>query len=425
MDAMNTRGYRDAVRAVPRALRDDLWAVAADPLPPMARPRWLARLPHTLVVLYAVLVFAAYYGVGQHSVILAATQAAAVVLAMFRPVWAWWVVTLAMVAGTLAVGDPYPWSRMTIAALAGVLFLLALRTRPRAVASALAVTALVGLACAGFTIDIHSPDAGWPVVPFYTDIGQAVAICGLAAAAGAARRARRVARRRLLAQERISAEERARRTLLEERTRIARELHDVVAHHLSVISIQAQVAPHLVPDPPEELMANLAGIRGNALAALGELRRVLGVLRLTDASSGRAEHVPQPTLDQLGELVDNVRRAGLTVTTEIAGQPRPLPPGVELSAYRIVQEALSNAIRHAPGATVRVEIDYQPASLAVRVRNTAPARSAPPSTGAGHGLLGMRERAAMLAGKLAAGSTPDGGYAVTATLPTPSTEDTP
>ncbi|HSX99451.1 MAG TPA: sensor histidine kinase, partial [Streptomyces sp.] len=222
-----------------------------------------------------------------------------------------------------------------------------------------------------------------------------------------------------------------RRTVLEERSRIARELHDVVAHHMSVISIQAQVAPHLVENPSEELKENLHGIRQNALEALIELRRVLGVLRSehppdagpddpharAGVTEGTAPHAPQPTLDRLDALIDNTRAAGLAVATEINGKVSPLPPGVELSAYRIVQEALSNVLRHAPGSTVRVELTYFPRGLQVRVINSRPARKAPPSHGAGHGLLGMRERAAMLGGTLMATETSHGGFAVVAFLP--------
>ena len=408
---------RTGVRAVSQALRSDLRRVAADPLPPLASPRWLARLPHVLVVIYAALAFVAFRGDSRPAVLLSAVQAGAVVAAMLSPVLAWWVVTVAMVAGALVIGAPYPWSGISIAALAGVLFLLALRARPAVVVAALSVSVLAGMATALADVHNHSPGAPWTVAVFYTNIGQVVTICGLAALLGGVRRVRRLAHTRLAAQEQISAEERARRTLLEERARIARELHDVVAHHLSVISIQAQVAPHLVADPPEELRQTLAGIRGNALAALVELRRVLGVLRVESPPS--AGHVPQPTLQQLDELVGNVRDAGLAVTTHTTGEPRPLPPGVELSAYRIVQEALSNAIRHAPGAAVVVELSYHPTSLVIQVRNTAPTRPAPPSSGAGHGLLGMRERVAMLGGKLTTGPTADGGYQVVASLPAP------
>ncbi|GAA4220975.1 signal transduction histidine kinase [Streptosporangium album] len=293
--------------------------------------------------------------------------------------------------------------------------------RPQVAAETLAITTLVSLVCVTFVNRGHFGD----VVP-------ALPVLVTSTVIGAVLRGLRVARTQLVEQEELTAEERARRTLLEERNRIAREPHDVVAHHMSVISIQAQVAPHLVEDPPEELTENLAGIRENAVEALTELRRILGVLRSQDAQADGVRHTPQPTLDRLEELVANVRGAGVTLTAEIIGEPRPLSPGVELSAFRIVQEALSNAMRHAPGAAVRVEIGYHPGAPTVRVANTAPDRPAPPSPGAGHGLLGMRERTAMLGGDLATGSTPDGGYEVTALLPATapklpaeSVEDTP
>ncbi len=226
----------------------------------------------------------------------------------------------------------------------------------------------------------------------------------------------------------VTAEERARRTVLEERSRIARELHDVVAHHMSVISIQAQVAPHLVENPSEELRENLDGIRKNALEALTELRRVLGVLRSENpadpygigSGTGPAPDAPQPTLDRLDALVENTRTAGLEVRTEITGEVRRLSPGVELSAYRIVQEALSNALRHAPGSTVRVQLAHFPRGLHIRVANSAPTRTAPPSPGAGHGCSHAGTRM-MLGGTLVTSATPDGGYVVACFLP--GTED--
>jgi signal transduction histidine kinase len=204
--------------------------------------------------------------------------------------------------------------------------------------------------------------------------------------------------------------------VLEERTRIARELHDVVAHHMSVIAIQAEAAPYRVPDPPKELTSSLADIRANALQALDELRRVLGVLR---AERDGDQAAPQPTLDRLGELVAGVRGAGLAVQTVVSGAPRPLPAGVEVSAYRIVQEALSNAMRHAPGSEVRVEIAYAPTALRLCIVNGPPRAAASTLPGLGQGLLGMRERAAMLGGELTAAPTSGGGYTVTAVLPVP------
>ena len=191
---------------------------------------------------------------------------------------------------------------------------------------------------------------------------------------------------------------------------------------MSVIAIQAEAAPYRVPDPPGELTRSFADIRASALQALAELRRVLGVLRAERDGEEGAEAAPQPTLDRLGGLVAGVRGAGLAVQTTVAGTPRPLPAGVEVSAYRIVQEALSNALRHAPGSDVRVEIGYAPAALRLRVVN-GPPRAAPSTVpGPGHGLLGMRERAAMLGGEVTAGPTSVGGYAVTAVLPLPPSE---
>ncbi|GAA2604484.1 sensor histidine kinase [Streptomyces tubercidicus] len=414
-----------AVRLPPRTLREDLWTVAHDPLP---RLRRLGRLPHAHVVLAALLMLwlnAAKYTSGfgpsttTGTLALAALQSGAVILALSRPVPAWWLSTLALFlvrnADTVKVGENplWAWSVPGIALHAFVLFLLALRVRPRVAVEALALSLLAGAAALSLSL-APVPDLPSAQGP---ELAQDIVAFTIAVVLGASLRGRRVARARLVEQEVLTAEERARRTLLEERNRIARELHDVVAHHMSVISIQAQVAPHLVKDPTDELKENLAGIRGSAVEALTELRRILGVLRSEDAQADGVRHAPQPTLGRLDELVGTVRGAGLTVTTEITGEPRPLSPGVELSAFRIVQEALSNAIRHAPGAHVRVALGYRSGGLTLRVANTAPDGPAPPSPGAGHGLLGMHERTAMLGGELATGRTPDGGYEVTAILP--------
>ncbi|MFE5872873.1 sensor histidine kinase [Streptomyces roseifaciens] len=404
--------------AGPRAVYEDLWTVARDPLP---RGRHLGRLPHVhtiaLVILLGLL-NANEAGHGRYGAdtdtgfLIVVLQSAAVAVAMVRPVPAWWFSTGLLFASAL-VGEGsfdhnrlWPWNVAGIALHSLVLLLLALRIRPQSAAVALAVTVLSGMADTALATQDHNLAVTRGSMAFI-----AVVVIG------AARRSGRLARARLAEQEVLTAEERARRTLLEERNRIARELHDVVAHHMSVISIQAQVAPHLVTDPPQELRENLAGIRQNAVEALAELRRVLGVLRSEDALADGVRHAPQPTLDRLDELLGNVRSAGLAVTSSVTGEPRPLPPGVELSAFRIVQEALSNAMRHAPGASVRVETAYGARRITVRVVNSPPDKPAPRSPGAGHGVLGMRERAAMLGGDLAVGPTPDGGYEVTAVLP--------
>src|SRR5215469_17759481 len=232
-------------------------------------------------------------------------------------------------------------------------------------------------------------------------------------------RFRRSSREQLAVAERRHEGERA---LLEERQRIARELHDVVAHHMSVIAIQAEAAPYKTADPPKELVESFAEIRVSALSGLNELRRVLGVLR-----SDTADTAPQPGLDDLASLLESARNGGVTVTSDVSGTPRPIPQGVDLSAYRIVQEALSNAMRHAPGAKVQVHLHYGEAALVIEVRNdsVAPVTQAlweqpgepGRSDGGGHGIIGMRERATMLGGHLEARPAPNGEFLVTAALP--------
>jgi signal transduction histidine kinase len=244
----------------------------------------------------------------------------------------------------------------------------------------------------------------------------AILVAAVPALAGVVVRTRRGNREKLAVQERRHEGERA---LLEERQRIARELHDVVAHHMSVIAIQAEAAPYKTPDPPKELVESFAEIRASALSGLNELRRVLGVLR-----SDAPDTAPQPGLGDLDGLLESARSAGVTVTAGISGTPQPLPDGVDLSAYRIVQEALSNAMRHAPGAAVEVKLYYGDAALVVAVRNDCPpgngaaeAQDWPPTEDGGHGIIGMRERATMLGGRLQAGPTEKGEFLVTAALP--------
>ncbi|CAL9498599.1 hypothetical protein SUDANB120_03398 [Streptomyces sp. enrichment culture] len=404
-----------------RTLAGELFTFERNPLPGMSRPRWLARLPHLLLGYVVVLctfltteqMSSQYRVSGNYPLVAAVVSGAAVVLAMFRPIAGWWMALAgaSMVAvqthGHAGKGQGWPWTLAGVVLFAFVVLLVALRVPPRV------TTAVVGLSVAfGALAELRFRPAGSE-----STIPATLLLFTFAGVLGYALRAGRLARRKLVEQETLTEEERARRALLEERSRIARELHDVVAHHMSVISIQAQVAPHLVKDPPPELRENLAGIRENALEALTELRRVLGVLRSEQAADPANPHHPQPTLAELEGLVGNVRSAGLEVTTAIAGIRRPLAPGVELTAYRIVQEALSNCLRHAPGSQVEVGIAYGPRELHLCVANTAPTRKAPPSHGAGHGLLGMRERAGMLGGELAAGPRPGGGYEVSAVLP--------
>jgi signal transduction histidine kinase len=200
-----------------------------------------------------------------------------------------------------------------------------------------------------------------------------------------------------------------------ERARIARDLHDVVAHHVSAIAVQAETARLTTEGLPDEGRVHLEAIGQTARDALGEMRRLLGVLR-ADAN-GEPELAPQPGLARLNELVETARAAGSEVRLTLNGQVTPLPQGVDLCAYRILQEALTNARRHAPGADVDVEIGYGADELRLLVRDHGPGPGE--AQLAGHGLLGMRERAIMVGGTLTIGPAEGGGFAVEAMLPVP------
>ncbi|MGP3691222.1 sensor histidine kinase [Streptomyces sp. IBSNAI002] len=406
---------RDTAMAQPDAR--GILALAVAPLPSRAQAPWALRyLPHVLTAIAAVLLFLAgwpeledFYHVGAAAAaVVAAADAAALVLALYAPVPAW-LLSLGLCAVTATQLHVTQWPWPTLLAHAGILLLLCLRVRVR-------TALLVWASTAAVTLALPTAGPGFPEAPHHTYRNVTLGIFTAAAVAGALLRSRREAHNEALQQATASAGERARRAVLEERTRIARELHDVIAHHMSVISIQAQVATRQLKDPPPELMDSLAAIRGGALEALGELRRVLALLRAEDADD-ETPYTPQPTLAQLDQLTETVRATGTTLTTETTGTVRRLPPGVELSAYRIVQEALSNALRHAPGSAVHVRLDYTGDALTIRVTNTAPAHPTRPVPGAGHGLLGMRERTAMLGGRLTTQPGPDGSYTVTAVLP--------
>lgn len=279
------RTVREGLRKAPRAVRGDLWTVARDPLPSVGLLGWL---PHVHVMLFVAIMGLLNANqsrqvLGEASALwtlIVVLQPAAALLALSRPVPAWWLSTIGLSATAAAAETGadrdtlWPWSVAGIALHTLVLLLLALRVRPRVAVEALGLTVLAGLLNTSLASQNHNQVLTRGAVIFAT-----------AVVVGTALRGRRVARTRLVRQEELTAEERSRRTLLEERNRIARELHDVVAHHMSVISIQAQVAPHLVDAPTAELTENLAGIRESAVEALTELRRVLGVLRSEDAGA--------------------------------------------------------------------------------------------------------------------------------------------
>jgi signal transduction histidine kinase len=209
--------------------------------------------------------------------------------------------------------------------------------------------------------------------------------------------------------------ERARRAVLEERTRIARELHDVVAHHMSLIAVRAETAPYRLTDLPESARAEFSSLSEVAREALTEMRRLLGVLRHDQP----AALAPQPQLSDLPALVDAARQAGAPVEFWAPTALGQVPAGVGVCAYRIVQESLSNASQHAPGAPIIVSIDHDRGAVLLRVANGPGGSAGAPvnEDGPGHGLTGMRERVALLGGSLSAGPSPDGGFVVTAVLP--------
>jgi signal transduction histidine kinase len=210
----------------------------------------------------------------------------------------------------------------------------------------------------------------------------------------------------------------ARRAVVEERLRLARELHDVVAHAISVIAVQSGVGAHVASTQPEEAAKALAAIEATSRAALTELRRLLGVLRQDDEPQGSL--APVPGLADLDALLAEVAKAGLGVRLGVEGTPSPLPAGVDLSAYRIVQEALTNVVKHAGPARAQVTIGYGDQDVTVEVTDDGRGAAAVAGDGrarVGHGLIGMRERVAAFGGDLEAGPRPGGGFRVAARLP--------
>ena len=324
------------------------------------------------------------------------------------PLGAWGMVALGLAISTLLGHGQgrlaWPWPAASCLVLLVVLYALATRSRRGVVVTVGVFTGLL------------------VVLPALQTVGlpPGVVLVALAAIAGVLVVGDNVRVRRQALQE--LQRELAHGAVLAERSRIARELHDVVAHHLSLIAIQAEAAPHRVAGLSPPARETFAAIRGAARAALAELGYLVGVLR---DKTEPAERLPQPGLGRVTDLLAAARQAGVPVELRIVGTSRPLAPGIDLSAYRIAQEALSNATRHAPGSSVTIELRYEPEAIRIRVTNTAtggPASANRPAASAseapGHGLIGMRERVAMLGGELRVGSLPDGGFQVEATLPT-------
>jgi signal transduction histidine kinase len=356
--------------------------------------------------------------------------------------------TAAMVAEVIAAHLEPLWLSVPVFAVGGIV-LLWRRTHPIAVA-VVNVAGMVGLAAAGFSL--HSPVTpfvvlfviAWSIgayasgparflgivvllagvwasmavdvargtdhysVSDYPWVGALVAmpwLVGLAFGTRTVRLAEAETRATRLEREREAA-------IAEERARIARELHDVIAHSVSVMTVQAGAAEEMLKRDPQAAVEPVRAVQETGRQALVEMKRLVGMLRERDDELGLA---PQPGVDAIGELVANVREAGLPVDLDVEGVPRRLPPGVDISAYRIVQEALTNALKHARAAQATVRLRYGPDDLAIEVVDDG---AGPNGNGAGgHGLVGMRERVAVFGGDFAAGPGDAGGFAVRARLP--------
>ncbi|MFJ2592796.1 sensor histidine kinase [Streptomyces erythrochromogenes] len=410
-------------------------AAAAQPLFAQAPKAWQRALPYVVVGIFVVSLLPTTITVltndydldGGWSGALGVAQTVPLLLAVTRPLPAWLLVLVADTVGAVLLaqadkvtGHPWPWTPMAVVGYLVLMACLGLRESIRNLVGVWLVTGALG-AVLGF---FQPGDTTNTAALLFVLSGILLALTGALRGLGDARQ-------RIAEQESISEAERSRRTLLEERARIARELHDVVAHHMSVITVQADSAPYRLPGMPEPVQQEFAAIAASARESLGEMRRLLTVLRAPDGAGGAGDptgsdgggdgaRAPQPGIGRLQQLVEATVRAGQPVELSLAaGAAQAAPPAVDLSAYRIVQEALANVVRHAPGAPTRVSVTVDDEVLVLVVNGPA-ARDAvvePDGPGTGHGLVGMRERVRLTGGTLDTGPLPDGGFRVAARLP--------
>ncbi|MEU8899511.1 sensor histidine kinase [Nocardia sp. NPDC048505] len=333
----------------------------------------------------------------------AALAAFPVLLVRVNPALGWAISAGSALLIALAIphqpGNDMPFQVIHVLSLLILLFAVGLRAPVQVVAVSWAGTALL------FATTMPGSGSGaawgWPI--------------GLAAVVLVAMLVRWLvaSRVQLVQQEEANELERARRAILEEKARIARDLHDVVAHHMSLVVVQAQTAPYRVEGVTPAARAEFDSIGATAREALNEIRGMLGVLR----SDGQLpETTPQPKAGDLLGLFEGARRAGVEIDWTVTGELSAIPETTGLALYRIAQESLSNASRHAPGASVRVEVISAP-EVVLRVVNGPGTSAARPSSNGGHGIAGMQARALAAGGELIAGPCPDGGYQVEARLP--------
>ncbi|MFC6159378.1 sensor histidine kinase [Kribbella jiaozuonensis] len=380
---------------------------------PRGRWAWAAALGVAALLVLTVMDLGQHYEVQLGAVLaLAMARALALSLAWLRPRAALLVslittVVTAAVTTPVSSSEPWPWG--TTAAF-GHSFVVAI-AGARGLGRREQVAWWVATQAVGVVAVELAPDRGsWRGL-----ITMAV-LSAVAVVVGDLIHSRGQTNRRLAEQETITKAERAERERLQERARIARELHDVVAHHLSVVVVRADSAPHRLADVPENVREEFTEIANAARVSLTEMRRVLRLLREPVEQPPMGELGPQPGLAELADLVESTRRAGADVRL-IGEVPAGFDATVELTAYRVVQEALSNAVRHAPHAAVEVSVRKSGSELEVTVHNAPPPGSPTPAPGSGHGLTGMRERVALVEGTVSAAPTPEGGYLVQAIIP--------
>jgi len=405
-------GARPAARAVAKRVWHGLVQVLIGPDPPSV---WRWRSPQERRFAYAALGVATLAlcvanlvpGVATlGQLLLAVPVVAPLPLAARYPMLAWRIGWLALLLTPLVPAHwwgGWPWGPGQVLALLGAFCLAGIRQQRPELWWMWSLTLIPW----GLWLTVKVPHLNGPVGSTVIFTAAVIAVDSIGS--------RLRTQRALAAQTERAEDERARRAVLEERTRIARELHDVVAHHMSLIAVRAETAPYRLPGLPEPAQAEFGSLSQVAREALAEMRRLLGVLRQDQP----ADLAPQPELADLPSLVDTARKAGLAVELSVPAALDQVPSGVGLCAYRIVQESLSNASQHAPGAAVTVSVGHDSGAVLLRVAN-GPGGSARPSEnepGPGHGLAGMRERVALLGGSLSAGPLPDGGFVVSAVLP--------
>lgn len=413
-----------ALRDLPRGIAQAGWSAPVYPvdvpfvtrLIPAVKPRLLVGAGLAVVVaVTATFELLRAQGIETLGLVMVVTMLAApLVVVLVAPLLTWRIMTVALFASTLLVPPAtnlWPWPLSGFAAYLLVTLLVSLIVER---------TTLLGvavLACV-FPVLPAGPQDRMPdgvVFLIFALVILVVSVGGLVRET--------VLTRRALDDEIVRGEaEVVRATALAERARLARELHDVVAHHMSLIAIQSDVAPRAIPDLPPAAVEAFGTIRTSSTTALAEMRRIVDTLREADAG---AERAPLPTLDDLPTLVESVRATGATVRYD-AEDHLPVPPApVAVSVYRIAQEALANAVQHAPGGEIEVSLRAERGALRLTVRNGGPGAGAadpgrtdtPARRRRGLGLVGMRERAHLLGGTVVSGPTPSGGFEVMATIP--------